>query len=629
VINDVLDFSKIEAGKMELEHQPFDLRECIEDALDLLAPRAAEKGLDLAYFLGPQVPAAVFGDATRLRQILVNLLSNAVKFTDQGEVVVSVTCDVKREDVQDMHHTSRITHHELHFSVRDTGIGIPLDRMDRLFQSFTQIDASMTRRYGGTGLGLAISQRLAGMMGGRMWAESPSSAPAASGGEVPGGPGSTFHFTIQAEAAPRPPRPYLRGIQSGLSGKRVLIVDDNAANRQILTLQVEAWGMHPRTTGLPLEALDWVRRGDAFDVALLDLQMPGMDGLTLAAEMGREREELPGSSAPLPVILLTSGQWGGAADGLEVVAFLTKPIKPSQLYNVLVQLFAEQTQEMPRPDRMRESPFDAEMARRLPLRILVAEDNVINQQVALSFLERLGYRADVAANGLEVLASLRRQPYDVVLMDVQMPELDGLEATRRIRQLSPEELAADAQPRIIAMTANALKEDCDICLAAGMDDYVSKPVQVEELVDALNKCRPRRAKVLRKPAKRVEPAAVGQRSPEVLDPGALERLRAGLGKQAERMLPGLIDRFYQDGERLLEQARQALEQGQADDLRRAAHSLKSTSATFGAMALSAAARELEALALDGRFEMAAEQIAQAEAEFARAKTALEAKRDEL
>ena len=599
VINDVLDFSKIEAGKMELEHQPFDLRECIEGALDLLAPRATEKGLDLAYFMGPHVPAAVLGDVTRLRQILVNLLSNAVKFTERGEVVLAVEAGGEA--------TSPLQ--ELLFSVRDTGIGIPSDRMDRLFQSFTQIDASMARRYGGTGLGLAISRRLTQLMGGRMWAESDG---------VPG-QGSTFYFIIHVEAAPRPPRPYLRGIQSDLCGKRVLIVDDNAANRQILTLQVEAWGMLPQSAASPFEALDWVRRGNAFDVALLDMQMPGMDGLTLAAGI---REA--GPMVPFPVILLTSGQSGDIPGAIGVVAVLTKPIKPSQLYNVMVQIFVGEPRA-PKRDTARESPFDAEMGRRLPLRILVAEDNAINQQVALSFLERLGYRADVAANGLEVLSSLRRQPYDVVLMDVQMPEMDGLEATRRIRQLPLEDLGANAQPHIIAMTANAMKEDYDICLAAGMDDYVSKPIQVEQLVGALKKGQSRRKPS--SPAKKAEPEAVEPHSP-VLDPKALERLRAGLGKQADRMLPGLIDRFYQDGERLLMQARQALGQGQVEDLRRASHSLKSTSATFGAMALSAVARQMEHSARDGRLEGASEQIAKAEAEFARAKIALEVMRHE-
>jgi signal transduction histidine kinase/DNA-binding response OmpR family regulator/HAMP domain-containing protein/HPt (histidine-containing phosphotransfer) domain-containing protein len=608
VINDVLDFSKIEAGRMELERQPFDLRECIEGALDLLAPRAAEKGLDLAYYMAPQVPAAIFGDVTRLRQIMVNLLSNAVKFTDEGEVVLSVD---SRDEI-----SSSLA--ELHFSVRDTGIGIPPDRMDRLFQSFTQIDPSMTRRYGGTGLGLAISQRLVDMMGGQMWAES----------EGMPGMGSTFHFTIRAEVAPHPPRPFLRGVQSDLRGKRVLIVDDNATNRKILALQVEAWGMQPWTAGSPLEALEWVREGATFDVALLDMQMPGMDGLTLTSELRRESEGVAGSDAPLPVILLTSGQWGGAADRLDIVAFLNKPIKPSQLYNVLLPLFAEETREIDRRDVGRASPFDAEMGRRLPLRILVAEDNAINQQVALSFLERLGYRADVAANGLEVLSSLRRQPYDVVLMDVQMPEMDGLDATRRIRELSPSELAAETQPRIIAMTANALKEDSEACLAAGMDDYLSKPIEVEELVGALSKCRSGQLQASEEPVKSVEPAATEPLPLDVLDSWTLERLRVGLGQQAEQMLPGLIEKFYQDAERLLREAHQALEQRRTDELHRASHSLKSTSATFGARALSAVARNVEVLAREGQLEGVGAQLALAEIEFAKAKAALEAMQDE-
>jgi signal transduction histidine kinase/DNA-binding response OmpR family regulator/HAMP domain-containing protein len=609
VINDVLDFSKIEAGRMELERQPFDLRECIEGALDLLASKAAEKGLDLAYYMGPQVPAAIFGDVTRLRQIMVNLLSNAVKFTDQGEVVLSVESEDEASAPLE----------GLRFSVRDTGIGIPPERMDRLFQSFTQIDPSMARRYGGTGLGLAISQRLVDMMGGRMWAESDG---------VPG-LGSTFHFTIQAEAAPHPPRPFLRGIQAGLSGKRVLIVDDNATNRKILTLQVEAWGMRSRAASSPTEALDWIHEGDRFDVALLDMQMPGMDGLTLTSELRRESAAVPELDGPLPVILLTSGHWGGAAEGLGIVACLNKPIKPSQLYNVLLQLFAdEETQKLDRPEAVRESPFDAEMGSRLPLRILVAEDNAINQQVALSFLERLGYRADVAANGLEVLSSLRRQPYDVVLMDVQMPEMDGLDATRRIRQSSAPELAGETQPRIIAMTANALKEDAEACLAAGMDDYLSKPIQAEELVGALSRCRSGESSTAKELLKGSGPALTEPPSSGVLDTWTLERLRIGLGEQAHKMLPGLIERFYRDVERLLGEARQALAQGQASDLRRASHSLKSTSATFGARALSAVARKVEVLAQEGRLEAVGGQLSQAEIEFIKAKAALEAMQDE-
>jgi CheY-like chemotaxis protein len=276
------------------------------------------------------------------------------------------------------------------------------------------------------------------------------------------------------------------------------------------------------------------------------------------------------------------------------------------------------------------------MGQRLPLRILLAEDNAINQQVASSFLERLGYRADVAANGLEVLLSLHRQPYDVVLMDVQMPEMDGLEATRRIRQLPPAELAAGAQPRIIAMTANVLREQCEVCMQAGMDDYIAKPVQVEDLIRALNECRPRQPNALRlspgiaaSPAveRAAQAAAPGQANelpaPQSLDPRALDQLRATLGQQADRLLPGLIEEFYRDVERLLGRAREALDEGCADDLRRASHTLKSTSATFGAMALSAVARELEHLARDDGLEGAAGRIARAEAEYARAKRALE------
>jgi signal transduction histidine kinase/CheY-like chemotaxis protein/HAMP domain-containing protein/HPt (histidine-containing phosphotransfer) domain-containing protein len=612
VINDILDFSKIEAGKMDLEHQPFGLHECLEGALDLLAPKAAEKGLDMAYLIEPGVPEAIFGDVTRLRQVLVNLLSNAVKFTDQGEVVVTVTGgDSAPTPLQ-----------ELHFSVRDTGIGIPPGQTEHLFQPFTQVDASMTRRYGGTGLGLAICRRLTNMMGGRMWVESEG---------VPGR-GSTFHFTIQAEPAPSRPSPFLQPLQPDLSGKRVLIVDDNATNRYILTRQTEAWGMFPHATGSSHQALDWIRRGDLFDVALIDSQMPEMDGLLLAKNIQREHATRANSSASLPVVILTSGLPGAVPQIAEVAAVLVKPIKASQLYDLLLGLLGERPPVVSQPRAVPRTRFDAEMAKRLPLRILVAEDNVINQQVALSFLERLGYRADVAANGLEVLLSLQRQPYDVVLMDVQMPEMDGLEATRRIRQLQAEKLAADSQPHIIAMTANALREDCDICLAAGMDDYISKPVQVSDLVAALRKCKPRRMRTPQKRADEVESPypekSTQAEPPETLDARALEQLRLTLGKQAERMLPELIEQFYQDAERLMGQARQALEQGRAEDLRIASHSLKSTSATFGAMALSAMARELESLAHAGTLEGAAELLDRTEAELASAKTALEVMRHE-
>ena len=471
IINDILDFSKIEAGRLDLESTPFDLRECVEGALDLLAPKAREKGLDLACLVEADVPAAIVGDVTRLRQILVNLVGNAVKFTEQGEVVVTVTAGSGSEAIPcHQEATPEETRPLLHFAVRDTGVGIPPDRMDRLFQSFSQVDSSTTRRYGGTGLGLAISQRLTEMMGGTMWAES----------EGIRGQGSTFHFTIEAQPASLPTRTELQAQSADLRGKRVLIVDDNATNRRVLTLQAQGWGMLARDTGSPGEALGWLRQGEAFDVALIDRQMPETDGVTLASEIRN-------LGYKLPLVMVSSlGQREAGGEGAGFAAFLLKPIKPSQLYNALVGILASGTRAEAAKPAAAASQFDAEMGRRHPLRILLAEDNAVNQKLALRLLDRLGYRADVAANGVEAIRAIERQPYDLIFMDVQMPEMDGLEATRAICARWP----AGGRPRIVAMTANALAEDREACLAAGMDDYLSKPIRVEELIAALSRSRP-------------------------------------------------------------------------------------------------------------------------------------------
>jgi signal transduction histidine kinase/CheY-like chemotaxis protein len=449
IINDILDFSKIEAGRLDLEHQPFDLRECVESALDLIVSRAHEKGLELAYLIDPQTPEAIYGDVTRMRQILVNLLSNAVKFTLQGEVVVEVRHEANT----------------LHFSVRDTGIGIPQDRMDRLFRSFSQVDSSTTRKYGGTGLGLAISKRLAELMGGRMWVESEP------------GVGSTFHFTVEGAAAPSAAPLRVGEIQPHLQGKRVLVVDDNATNRRILNLQLRGWGISTIETALPLEALGWVARGDAFDAAILDFQMPDMDGAQLADELRKHR-----NANALPLIMLTSlGNRDSATE--QFAFFLTKPVKPAQLYNALVGVLAKTNPAAAAQREAGKSEYDAELGKRFPLRILLAEDNVVNQKLAVRILDRLGYRPDVIANGIEAIEALQRSAYDLILMDVQMPEMDGLEATRIIRRDSPPE----RQPQIIAMTANAMQGDREECLAAGMNDYVSKPIQVKDLASALKR----------------------------------------------------------------------------------------------------------------------------------------------
>jgi len=578
VINDILDFSKIEAGRLELEAQPFDLRECVEGALDLVANRAAEKGLDLAYLLGDGSPTAIVGDVTRLRQVLLNLLSNAVKFTERGEVVLSVTA--RRPD-------GDAGPHELTFSVRDTGIGIPPDRLGRLFQSFSQVDASTTRRYGGTGLGLAISQRLAELMGGRI---SVTSEP---------GAGSEFRFSIRAAGAraPLPSRRDLTGVQPSLRGKRVLVVDDNATNRRILASYLGTWGMPARATGSPREALAWIEAPEPFDVAILDMHMPEMDGAALAREI-RQRP----AGAVLPLVLFTSlGRREALADTAPFAAYLHKPIKPSQLFDALVSVLAEQPVHVA-PRAPARSDLDPDMARRHPLRILLAEDNVVNQKLALRLLGQMGYRADLAANGLEALEAVARQTYDVVLMDVQMPEMDGLEASREIIRRWPPE----RRPRIIAMTANALQEDRDLCAAAGMDDYVAKPIRVEVLVAALERSRPRRETGLAGAPDAGPGPADLPRSAEV-DRSALDRLGESMGRG---FVVELIDTFRDDARELITALRRAVPASDLDAVRRAAHSLKSTSESLGAVGLAALARDLEAAARAGRLDGAGDRIQQ-------------------
>ena len=609
IINDILDFSKIEAGRMELESRPFDLRECVDGAIDLLAARASEKGLNLASVVDKDVPEAILGDMTRLRQVLVNLVGNALKFTEHGEVIVSVARS-KSAAPMDAHHLA------LHFSVHDTGIGIPPDRQDRLFQSFSQVDASTTRKYGGTGLGLAISKRLSELMGGSMWVESEG---------VPG-KGSTFHFIIHAiETEPMAKRSYLQGVQPGLVGKRVLIVDDNSTNRRIVILQTQSWGMIPRDAASPVEALEWIRRGDPFDVAFLDMEMPEMNGVQLAQEIRRLRD-----AESLPLVMLSSlGKTEAHIDGADLAAFLLKPIKASQLYNVLLTTFGAEAETTPTASAAVTSQFDAEMGARHPLRILLAEDNAINQKLATLVLERMGYRADIAANGLEVLEALRRQPYDLVLMDMQMPEMDGLEASRMIWKEW-----GDTRPRIVAMTANAMQEDREECIAAGMDDFITKPIRFKDIATALNNCPSHYATPVESVAATTAvqptqgavvepvPTQVAESTPEVVAPifdeAAFNRLQVTLGSQAKAMLPMLIDNFAKDVPKLVNEARAALQQNNAANLRRAAHTIKSTGATFGAMALSAVARELENQAKNGVLEGGADLLKKIESEYTQA-----------
>jgi PAS domain S-box-containing protein len=592
IINDILDFSKIEAGKMELENQPFDLRECIEGTLDLVAAQAREKRLELACLIAPEVPAALMGDVTRLRQILLNLLSNALKFTERGEVVVSVDVEAEAEGAE---RGEGVHVHRFHFQVRDTGIGIPADRIGRLFRSFSQVDASTARRYGGTGLGLAISRRLAEMMGGAMWVESTV------------GEGSVFHFTMQAEAAPAHTRMYLHSDQPHLRGRRVLIVDDNATNRRVLVAQTRSWSMIPRETAFPQEALEWIGRGDLFDLVLLDMQMPDMDGLALAVEIRRHRD-----ADSLPLVMLSSlGRREAGADTVDFAAYLTKPIKQSVLYNTMVEVLAGLPAPDGMSDRLAEPQFDVHMAERLPLRILLAEDHAINQKLALQMLRKMGYRADVAGNGLEALEALERQPYDVVLMDVQMPEMDGLEATRQIHQKWGRD-----RPHIIAMTANAMQGDREECLAAGMDDYVSKPVLIQDLQMALERWGQKEPASL--PAESAQDAA-----PVTVDWAVLDGLHALQVEGEPDFVQETIAMYLDDTPTLIEAIREAITQRQADGLRHAAHALKGNSNSLGARRMGALSLSLEELGRGGDVESATPLLAELEREFERVRQALQ------
>ena len=463
IINDILDFSKIEAGKVDLVHEPFALAASLEGALDLIAPAAAKKGIELAYEVASDLPAAVAGDQGRLRQIVLNLLSNAVKFTESGEIVVSIrsapVAGAERKAGTD-------GRWEVSVDVRDTGIGIPADRIGRLFQSFTQADSTISRRFGGTGLGLAISRRLAEAMDGSLVAESSG---------VPG-EGATFHLVVRLDAADASAVPQRRERDLvEITGRSALIVDDNATNRRILAAQLARWSMQTRDTASPAQALEWIRAGERFDVVLLDLLMPEMDGLALA-------DAIRAAALPAPPKLVLVSSIAMRERGHPALdAVLTKPVKPSALHDTLVNVLSVAGPRDEAPQRAAERPaVDPGLAERHPLRLLLAEDNAVNRKVALRLLANMGYTADVAENGLQAIEALEAKEFDVVLMDVQMPELDGLEATRRIRSRWP-----DRPVRIVAMTANAMAGDRDLCLAAGMNDYVSKPIRPPELAEAL------------------------------------------------------------------------------------------------------------------------------------------------
>ena len=452
VINDILDFSKIESGMIELEQHDFDLRQCIEEVMDIFSGKAAEKNLDLIYQIDPRVPLQIKGDSHRLKQVLINLTGNAFKFTKKGEVYLCVSLQ-------------QIKNNQLHlgFSLRDTGIGIPQDKLPQLFKAFSQVDSSTTRKYGGTGLGLVISQRLVELMGGTIEVESCL------------GKGTTFSFSIACEAGNLHNPQYVNFSTEGFEGKRILVVDDNHTNLSILKNQLELWNLSPVLADSGKQALNLLSSAPEFDLVISDMHMPEMDGVELA-------RSIRAAKSWLPIILLSSIGDDTAKKFPELFnAVISKPVKPKEL-NKLVHLQFRQSTEretiQTEPERLLSSAF----ANQHPLKILVAEDHPVNQVLAEMLLEKLGYKIHMVGNGLEAIKMLEEQPYDVILMDVQMPEMDGLQATRAIRKR-----AEIHQPVIIAITANALIEDREMCLQAGMDDYISKPVQPELLKAALQK----------------------------------------------------------------------------------------------------------------------------------------------
>jgi len=477
IINDILDFSKIEAEKLELEAHLFNLRESVENLLELLSSKAIAKGLELAYYFTPETPEVIWGDSTRLSQVLSNLIGNAIKFTAVGEVILSVTAKpLSQEELSNLELQAHFLNngseaiaptHQLEFKVQDTGIGIPADRLDRLFKAFSQVDSSTTRNYGGTGLGLVISKHLVKLMGGSLRVETAM------------GIGSTFSFTILAATDSESLFVDKDNFLPCLAEKRILIVDDNATNRKILRLQCESWKMVSEEVDSGDAAIALLQTDAAFDLAIVDMQMPSMDGVMLAKAIASLEHR-----QTLPLILLTSlGQFALTADDETLFeATLTKPLRQSQLYNALLKIFQNS------PTKIAAAPKKARTNSLLPsknkepnsARILLAEDNLINQKVALQILRVLGYCADVAQDGEEVLKLLETQSYDLILMDVQMPNLDGLETTRLIRLRYP-----DRNIRIVAMTANAMNSDRENCLTSGMDDYLSKPISILELTRVL------------------------------------------------------------------------------------------------------------------------------------------------
>jgi CheY-like chemotaxis protein/HPt (histidine-containing phosphotransfer) domain-containing protein len=605
IINDILDFSKIESGKLDFESQPVNVRSCVEEALDLLAAKAGEKTIDLTYQIEDGVPQQVLGDVTRLRQILVNLIGNAVKFTAKGEIFTSIRITKALENCA--------APYQLHFAVRDTGIGIHPERLAKLFSPFMQADVSTARQFGGTGLGLSISRRLVELMGGKLWAESTP------------GEGSTFQFILPFQAAPQASVSVLDHKQPQLTDLKVLIVDDNPTNCRILSLQTSKWGMQPRTASSGEQALAWLRAGEKFDFAILDMQMPGMDGLMLAGEI----RQLP-SGASLPLVLLTSmGVRTNSPEFMQAgfATCLTKPIKPAQLFESLVRVVTG-LRATPKPAPA-VSKLDPKMSHRLPLRVLLCDDNLINQKVATRLLGQMGYTPRIAGNGLEALAAIDSGVFDLIFMDVMMPEMDGLEATRQIRLRQKDRRAHPNYKSpliIVAMTASAMPGDKEKCLEAGMDDYLSKPVRPEEVRAVIERWGEKAALDAANPAKdsAVESARIMANTDMPMNdlPAVdMERLNEFTEGNPEN-LTELATLYLKQTSEQIEQLQTAVKTSDVAGVRRIAHSCAGASATCGMKRIVPLLRELERQGDEGKLTSAPELFTQVVTEFELIRTTL-------
>ena len=603
IINQVLDFSKIEAGKMELEKLVFDLPGLLDDFSAVMAVRAHEKGLELLCAADPGVPGRLRGDPGRLRQVLTNLVGNAIKFTPRGEVALRVEC---LGDEQ-----GRV---RLRFSVRDSGMGIPPEKQGLLFNKFSQVDTSTTRQFGGTGLGLAISKQLAEMMGGQIGVRSAE------------GSGSEFWFTALLERqAPGQERD--APVPASLKGVRILIVDDNATGRQMLSARLAAWGMHPtqaRDGATALRLLFEARvEGSPFEVALLDLNMPGMDGATL----GRAIKSDEALSAVRLVLLSSVGERGDRHrfEKIGFSGYLTKPLRNADLFNVLVSVL---TPGLGNPASLEEQPIVTRHSAREALGtilagsvglVLLVEDNPTNQLVALGLLKKFGLDAETAVNGEEALRALQKKPFDLVLMDVHMPVMDGLEATRRIR--SVESGVLNHQVPVVAMTALAFSEDRQRCLAAGMDDYVSKPVDVQDLSRVLKRWLPGKSLPGAAPGagEPAAPAPPPESREEVFDRASL-MLRLMDDEELKELI---LTSFLADISGQIQLLKDSLAARDALTAERQAHTIKGASSQIGGEALRAAAYEMEKAGKKGDLAGMQQHLARLEIEFARLAAALE------